>query len=442
MKINNFKHLVLFRGQKKERRNNKEREREREMLATVRSGREWGEHVYILLVILIVGGLIGSWSIYLAIEAGRFQTRVSDLSKRIKRLNNELNEIYQVLLEKGQIDGYAPLGNDSIVPAIFLPPGVANLQPNSGCWDAATNNPPLSDGIGAPNELFIVCVPGSFTLDGQSTWNLYDQVIFNTDLSQWIRIDSGRNTITDAGGPPSGSEQSIIVDGLGPMFTVKKADASGDATLTLVDNDTTLEFDISPLAQPNTTLSDQPGGTGESFISQGSGFNLELKSFFGEGNVTASAVGDNVVFNGTGGVLGVSSGWTTMNVFFSGYFPVNTFVRMGWHKIGKIIRLSSISPIFTNLVSPTRAGTITFFIGTASDPTILASSIVGGRDQAGGLVTGYPLDNSPPATPSNSASGWCLASAPNIVCKFGLSEEALGEPEQLLNFELQYIDSS
>lgn len=407
---------------------------------------DWTEHVYILFIILVVAGSILAWVTYLAIEAGRFQTRVSALKKELTSLNVHLFLLYQQLSEKSQPNGYAPLGNDSIVPDAFLPPGTGNLQPNSGCWNAAANIPPLSDGIGLPNELFIVCVPGSHTLDNQSTWNVYDQLIFNPDLSRWIRVDSGRNTITNEGGDPVGTEQSVIVDGLGPMFTLKKTAASGDVTVSLLSNDTTIEFDMNSGFQPNTTISDEPGGTGESFIAQGDGFDLKLKSFFGEGNVSVTTQGNDIVFN-TSNLIPVSSGFTTLDVTLLGGTTstgTTSFLRMGWHKIGYIIRLSSVTRINTTLTDADRDVTFVLDLSSASDSTISNSSPGLGADNAGGLASGFPFTNEPPLTDQNGCTGYCfstVAVAQSISCSVAWTNTpGASDGFMNINFEIQYID--
>lgn len=84
-----------------------------------------------------------------------------------------------------------------------------------GYWNALTNDLGLKSGKGIPGDAFIVRVAGNTLLDGISTWNVGDIVLYGLDY--WLRIDGS------GGGGTIGAMQ--IVTGAGP---------------TLVNNDTGL----------------------------------------------------------------------------------------------------------------------------------------------------------------------------------------------------------
>lgn len=56
-----------------------------------------------------------------------------------------------------------------------------------GVWNASTNIPALSSGVGNSGDYYIVDVAGSTNLDGISDWNIGDWVIFST---VWQKIDN------------------------------------------------------------------------------------------------------------------------------------------------------------------------------------------------------------------------------------------------------------
>jgi hypothetical protein len=55
-----------------------------------------------------------------------------------------------------------------------------------GTWNASTNTPTLTSGVGTKGYLYEVSVAGTTTLDGNSTWNVGDFVLFNGTV--WQRI--------------------------------------------------------------------------------------------------------------------------------------------------------------------------------------------------------------------------------------------------------------
>jgi hypothetical protein len=58
-----------------------------------------------------------------------------------------------------------------------------------GTWNAATNSPALSSGVGTANQYYIVSTAGSTNLDGETLWGVGDWAIFNG--TTWQKIDGG-----------------------------------------------------------------------------------------------------------------------------------------------------------------------------------------------------------------------------------------------------------
>ena len=58
-----------------------------------------------------------------------------------------------------------------------------------GTWDAATNTPTITSGVGTPGDYYIVSVAGTTTIDGISDWQVGDWIIFS-DTGVWQKIDN------------------------------------------------------------------------------------------------------------------------------------------------------------------------------------------------------------------------------------------------------------
>jgi len=64
-----------------------------------------------------------------------------------------------------------------------------------GTWDASTNNPTLTSGVGTKGDYYVVSVAGSTNLDGQTLWGVGDMAVFNG--TAWQKVDGGNtSTIT------------------------------------------------------------------------------------------------------------------------------------------------------------------------------------------------------------------------------------------------------
>ena len=66
-----------------------------------------------------------------------------------------------------------------------------------GVWDAATNNPALSSGVGTTGDLYRVSVAGNTNLDGITDWKVGDSLLF--DGTQWWRIANEDQVVSVAG---------------------------------------------------------------------------------------------------------------------------------------------------------------------------------------------------------------------------------------------------
>jgi hypothetical protein len=76
--------------------------------------------------------------------------------------------------------------------ASYLSAGTGGLN-YLGLWDASTNSPSISSGVGSPGDYYVVGTPGSTSIDGISDWDINDWIIFGS--STWQKIDNSEKPI-------------------------------------------------------------------------------------------------------------------------------------------------------------------------------------------------------------------------------------------------------
>lgn len=98
--------------------------------------------------------------------------------------------------QKGIANGYAPVGPDGKIPSSFIPEGGSYL----GIWDADTNTPTITAGVGSNGDFYSVAVAGTQSISGSPVdYFVGDQVRFNGGTSTWERIPDNASVIDVAG---------------------------------------------------------------------------------------------------------------------------------------------------------------------------------------------------------------------------------------------------
>lgn len=143
----------------------------------------------------------------------------------------------------GTPNGVASLDSSGKVPLSQLPSGSGGLN-YLGTWDAATNTPILTSGVGTKGFFYKVAVAGSTNLDGITTWVVGDQVIFNG--TAWERVAESSAPVQSV----NGMTGAVVITRTG-----LSAAASGSNS------------DITSLNGLTTPLSVSQGGTGRSTLS-------------------------------------------------------------------------------------------------------------------------------------------------------------------------------
>jgi len=59
-----------------------------------------------------------------------------------------------------------------------------------GLWDASTNNPNITPGVGLDGHFYIVETEGNVGIDGITEWKKGDIIIFYSGIDRWIRFES------------------------------------------------------------------------------------------------------------------------------------------------------------------------------------------------------------------------------------------------------------
>ena len=58
-----------------------------------------------------------------------------------------------------------------------------------GTWNASTNTPTLTSGVGTKGDYYVVSVAGNTNLDGETLWGVGDWAVFNGSV--WQKVDGG-----------------------------------------------------------------------------------------------------------------------------------------------------------------------------------------------------------------------------------------------------------
>src|SRR5579885_916237 len=112
---------------------------------------------------------------------GKANTIHTHVASDVTHFNSSVDA--RITLQAGQANGLATLDATGHLPIAQL--SVGGLQ-YKGSWNANTNTPTITSGVGTSGWLYIVATPGNTTIDGVNTWALGDWVLFNG--TAWERI--------------------------------------------------------------------------------------------------------------------------------------------------------------------------------------------------------------------------------------------------------------
>jgi hypothetical protein len=90
--------------------------------------------------------------------------------------------------EKAAALGVATLDAGGTVPLSQIPASIQGGVSYQGTWNASTNTPTLTNGVGTKGYYYVVSVAGNTNLDGITSWNVGDWAIFNGTV--WQKVDN------------------------------------------------------------------------------------------------------------------------------------------------------------------------------------------------------------------------------------------------------------
>jgi hypothetical protein len=104
----------------------------------------------------------------------------------------------QLSSEKGQANGYAPLGGDAKISTAYLPDTVLGAMRYQGTWNATTDSPTIpAAATGNKGNYYVVSTAGSTAKDGITDWKIGDWIVSNGTV--WEKIDNTDQVVSVAG---------------------------------------------------------------------------------------------------------------------------------------------------------------------------------------------------------------------------------------------------
>ena len=196
-----------------------------------------------------------------------------------------------------------------------------------GTWNALTNTPTLTSGVGVQGYYYIVSVAGNTVLDGISDWNVGDWAIF--DGTAWQQVDN-TDTVVSVNGQVGivVLTTTDIAEGTNLYYTDTRARASLTLTTTGSSGASTYNNLTGAFNIPNYTLSGLGGVPSTRQLSiNGTAYDLSADRSWSVGTVTSIGTsgpltGGTITGSGTIGITqsGVASDgylssvdWNTFN---------------------------------------------------------------------------------------------------------------------------------
>lgn len=204
----------------------------------------------------------------------------------------------------GAPGGVASLGIDGKVPLSQLPDSSGGLV-YLGTWNASTNTPTLVSGVGTKGFFYKVSVAGSTLLDGVSTWNIGDQVVFSGTI--WERVAESTAPVQSV----NGMTGAVIITrtGLGAAASGANFDITslnGLTTPLSVSQGGTGRATLTGLVKANGTAQFSAAVAGVDFAAPTTGTTAQLLANNGAGGFVNVTLGAGLTFSG--GVLTASGG--------------------------------------------------------------------------------------------------------------------------------------
>ena len=188
-----------------------------------------------------------------------------------------------------------------------------------GTWNANTNSPTITSGVGSLGYFYIVNVAGNTTIDGNTGWQVGDWILF--DGTVWQKVDN-----TDAVTSVNGQTGAVVLtttnisEGTNLYYTDARARAAISLTTTGSSGAATYSSLTGVLNVPQYTLTGLGGvPTGRTLTINGTAYDLSADRSWSVGTVTSIAT-TGPITGGTitgSGTIGITQATTSTNGYLS-----------------------------------------------------------------------------------------------------------------------------
>lgn len=154
--------------------------------------------------------------------------------------------------------------------AIALSASAIGAVSYQGTWNASTNNPTITSGVGTKGYYYVVSVAGTTSIDGESLWGVGDWIIFNG--TAWQKVDGG-----DTGLFTSVSSASYQLSSSGittETTTARTLSASDNGKVIYCTNGSTVTITTASGLGAGFSVTIVQGGAGKVTCAQGSSTTL------------------------------------------------------------------------------------------------------------------------------------------------------------------------
>jgi predicted heme/steroid binding protein len=221
------------------------------------------------------------------------------------------------------ITGISIASSDSILSAFGKLQGqinalVGGLQ-YQGTWNASTNTPNITSGVGSDGYFYIVSVAGNTTIDGNTGWEVGDWIVFHD--TTWEKVDNTESVVSVNGFTGAVNlTTSNISEGTNLYYTNGRARLAISLTTSGNSGASTYDNITGVLNVPQYSISGLGGVPDTRLITiNGTAYNLSADRTWNVGTVTSVATsgpltGGTITSSGT---IGISKSTSTIDGYLS-----------------------------------------------------------------------------------------------------------------------------
>jgi hypothetical protein len=283
------------------------------------------------------------------------------------------------------VAGSSIASTDSILTAFGKLQGQVNdliggLQ-YQGTWNASTNTPAITSGVGTDGHFYIVSVAGNTIIDGVGGWQVGDWIVFHSPA--WQKVDNTESVVSVNGFTGAVTlTTSNISEGTNLYFTDSRARTAISLTTTGNSGASTYNNGTGVLNVPQYSLAGLGGvPTTRTLTINGTAFDLSADRTWSVGTVTSVSTsgpitGGTITGTGTIGITQASSSsngflsstdWNTFNGKQNTITLTTTGTSGAATLLGATLNIPQYQSVLTNPVTGT--GTINYlskFTGTSA----------------------------------------------------------------------------